>query len=96
MHPSNMRGEGEVVRLPSERVEARARFDEFFEEEHLRAGERRLLWPDASGGGCRILRDAAASPVAPVAGGTGTANATARCEPTTECPRTMLPGKEGH
>jgi hypothetical protein len=36
MHPSIVRAEGEVVRLPSERVEARARFDEFFEEEHER------------------------------------------------------------
>jgi RNA polymerase sigma factor (sigma-70 family) len=31
-----MRVEGEVVRLPVERVEARARFDEFFDEEHER------------------------------------------------------------
>jgi len=31
-----MRAEGEVVRLPVERVEARARFDEFFEDEHER------------------------------------------------------------
>jgi RNA polymerase sigma-70 factor, ECF subfamily len=31
-----MRVEGEVVRLPVERVEARARFDEFFEDEHER------------------------------------------------------------
>jgi RNA polymerase sigma factor (sigma-70 family) len=31
-----MRAEGEVVRLPIERVEARARFDEFFEDEHER------------------------------------------------------------
>jgi RNA polymerase sigma-70 factor (ECF subfamily) len=29
-----MRVEGEVVRLPVERVEARARFDEFFDDEH--------------------------------------------------------------
>jgi hypothetical protein len=36
MHPSIVRAEGEVVRLPSERVEARARFAEFFEEEHER------------------------------------------------------------
>jgi len=31
-----MRAEGEVVMLPSRRVEARARFDEFFEGEHER------------------------------------------------------------
>jgi RNA polymerase sigma-70 factor (ECF subfamily) len=31
-----MRAEGEVVRLPVERVEARARFDEFVEDEHER------------------------------------------------------------
>jgi RNA polymerase sigma-70 factor, ECF subfamily len=31
-----MRAEGEVVRFPVERVEARARFDEFFEDEHER------------------------------------------------------------
>jgi RNA polymerase sigma-70 factor (ECF subfamily) len=31
-----MRAEGEVVEFPSEAVEARARFDEFFEEEHER------------------------------------------------------------
>ena len=31
-----VRAEGEVVRLPTERVEARARFDTFFEEEHVR------------------------------------------------------------
>jgi RNA polymerase sigma-70 factor, ECF subfamily len=31
-----MRVEGQVVRLPIERVEARARFDEFFEDEHER------------------------------------------------------------
>ena len=36
MHPWSMRAEGEVVRFPSERVEARARFDTFFEEEHKR------------------------------------------------------------
>jgi RNA polymerase sigma-70 factor (ECF subfamily) len=29
-----MRAEGEVVMFPAERVEARARFDEFFEDEH--------------------------------------------------------------
>jgi RNA polymerase sigma factor (sigma-70 family) len=31
-----MRAEGEVVMFPVERVEARARFDEFFEDEHER------------------------------------------------------------
>jgi RNA polymerase sigma-70 factor (ECF subfamily) len=31
-----MRAEGEVVLFPAERVEARARFDEFFEDEHER------------------------------------------------------------
>ena len=31
-----MRAEGEVVRLPIERVEAWARFDTFFEDEHER------------------------------------------------------------
>jgi RNA polymerase sigma-70 factor, ECF subfamily len=31
-----MRAEGEVVRLPTERVEAWARFDTFFQEEHER------------------------------------------------------------
>jgi DNA-directed RNA polymerase specialized sigma24 family protein len=31
-----LRAEGEVVRFPVERVEARAHFDEFFEEEHER------------------------------------------------------------
>lgn len=31
-----VRAEGEVVRLPTERVEARAPFDTFFEEEHFR------------------------------------------------------------
>jgi RNA polymerase sigma-70 factor (ECF subfamily) len=31
-----MRAEGEVVQLPTERVEARARFDEFVEDEHER------------------------------------------------------------
>ena len=36
MHPWTVRAEGEVVRFPSERVEAWARFDEFFEEEHER------------------------------------------------------------
>lgn len=34
MHPWTMRAEGEVVRFPADRVEAWARFDEFFEEEH--------------------------------------------------------------
>ena len=34
--PWFVRAEGEVVRLPTERVEARARFDTFFEEEHER------------------------------------------------------------
>ena len=36
MHPRFMRAEGEVVRIPVEHVEARARFDEFFEDEHER------------------------------------------------------------
>jgi RNA polymerase sigma factor (sigma-70 family) len=36
MHPWSVRAEGEVVRFPSERVEAWARFDTFFEEEHER------------------------------------------------------------
>ena len=36
MHPWNVRAEGDVVRFPSERVEAWARFDTFFEEEHER------------------------------------------------------------
>ena len=31
-----MRAEGEVVQFPFERVEARARFDEFVEDEHER------------------------------------------------------------
>lgn len=31
-----MRAEGEVVQFPTERVEARARFDEFIEDEHER------------------------------------------------------------
>jgi RNA polymerase sigma factor (sigma-70 family) len=35
-HPRHMRAEGEVVLFPAERVEARARFDEFFEDEHER------------------------------------------------------------
>jgi RNA polymerase sigma-70 factor, ECF subfamily len=36
VHPWIMRAEGEVVQFPSERVEAWARFDTFFEEEHER------------------------------------------------------------
>ena len=36
MHPWSMRAEGEVVGFPSERVEAWARFDTFFEDEHDR------------------------------------------------------------
>ena len=36
MHPWSMRAEGEVVDLSSERVEGRARFDSFFQEEHVR------------------------------------------------------------
>jgi len=36
VHPWNVRAEGEVVRLPVEHVEARARFDTFFQEEHER------------------------------------------------------------
>jgi RNA polymerase sigma-70 factor (ECF subfamily) len=36
MHPWNVRAEGEVVRFPSGRVEAWARFDTFFQEEHER------------------------------------------------------------
>jgi RNA polymerase sigma-70 factor, ECF subfamily len=36
VHPWIVRAEGEVVQFPSERVEAWARFDEFFEEEHER------------------------------------------------------------
>jgi RNA polymerase sigma factor (sigma-70 family) len=36
MHPWSMRAEGEVLRFPSDRVEAWARFDVFFEEEHGR------------------------------------------------------------
>jgi RNA polymerase sigma-70 factor, ECF subfamily len=36
MHPWNVRAEGEVVRFPSGRVDAWARFDTFFEEEHER------------------------------------------------------------
>jgi RNA polymerase sigma factor (sigma-70 family) len=34
MHSWIVRAEGEVIEFPSERVEARARFDEFFEDEH--------------------------------------------------------------
>src|SRR4029453_16064590 len=36
VHPWIVRAEGEVVKFPSERAEAWARFDEFFEEEHER------------------------------------------------------------
>ena len=36
MHPWFVRAEGAVVRFPTERVEAWARFDTFFEEEHER------------------------------------------------------------
>jgi RNA polymerase sigma factor (sigma-70 family) len=36
VHPWFVRAEGEVVVFPSERVEARARFDDFFEEENER------------------------------------------------------------
>jgi RNA polymerase sigma factor (sigma-70 family) len=36
VHPWFVQAEGEVVALPSERVEARARFDDFFQEEHER------------------------------------------------------------
>ena len=36
MHPWNVRAEGEVVPFPQERVEAWARFDVFFQEEHER------------------------------------------------------------
>ena len=36
MHPWSVRAEGEVVQLPSERVDVVARFDAFFEEEHER------------------------------------------------------------
>jgi RNA polymerase sigma-70 factor (ECF subfamily) len=36
MHPWIVRAEGEVLRFPTERVEAWARFDTFFEEEHER------------------------------------------------------------
>jgi RNA polymerase sigma-70 factor, ECF subfamily len=36
MHPWVVRAEGEVVKFPSERVAAWARFDTFFEEEHDR------------------------------------------------------------
>ena len=35
-HPWSVQSEGEVVRFPSERVEARAGFDTFFQEEHER------------------------------------------------------------
>ena len=36
MHPWTMRAEGDIVEFPAERVEAWARFDTFFEEEHER------------------------------------------------------------
>jgi RNA polymerase sigma-70 factor, ECF subfamily len=36
VHPWIVRAEGEIVQFPSERVEAWARFDTFFEEEHER------------------------------------------------------------
>ena len=36
MHPWTMRAEGEALELPVEIVEARARFDVFFEDEHER------------------------------------------------------------
>lgn len=36
MHPWNVRADGGVVPFPGERVEARVRFDEFFEDEHER------------------------------------------------------------
>ncbi|MGA9162291.1 MAG: hypothetical protein WB297_15705, partial [Actinomycetota bacterium] len=36
VHPWTVRAEGEVVQFPSERAEAWARFDTFFEEEHER------------------------------------------------------------
>jgi len=36
VHPWFVRAEGEVVEFPRERVGARARFDEFFQEEHER------------------------------------------------------------
>ena len=36
MHPRFMRAEGEVLRFPTKNVEAWARFDVFFEEEHER------------------------------------------------------------
>lgn len=36
MHPWTVRAEGEIVRFPTERVEAWARFDTFFQEEHER------------------------------------------------------------
>jgi DNA-directed RNA polymerase specialized sigma24 family protein len=35
-HPWSMRAEGEVVSFPTERVEARAQFDTFVEDEHER------------------------------------------------------------
>jgi RNA polymerase sigma-70 factor, ECF subfamily len=36
VHPSVMQAEGEVLQLPVERAQARARFDEFVEDEHER------------------------------------------------------------
>ena len=36
MHPWTMRAEGDIVEFPAERVEAWARFDTFFEDEHER------------------------------------------------------------
>jgi RNA polymerase sigma-70 factor (ECF subfamily) len=36
VHPRVMQGEGEVLQLPVDRVETRARFDEFVEDEHER------------------------------------------------------------
>jgi RNA polymerase sigma-70 factor, ECF subfamily len=36
VHPSVMQAEGEVLHLPVKRVQARARFDEFVEDEHER------------------------------------------------------------
>jgi RNA polymerase sigma factor (sigma-70 family) len=36
VHPWTMRAEGDIVEFPAERVEAWARFDTFFEDEHER------------------------------------------------------------
>ena len=44
-----MRAEGEVVRFPIERVEARARFDEFVEDEHERTRHRCHRRPQPDG-----------------------------------------------